>query len=75
MTSEDKHTVQQKFINHDAEQSIEWAKQFITIIRNLRASINVAPSVKLPMVFVHSSLSMVGKQNLLDNQFLIKISY
>lgn len=63
----------QKFINPDAEQSIEWAKQFITIIRNLRASINIAPSVKLPMVFVHSSLSIVEKQNLLDNQFLIKI--
>ena len=63
----------QKFINNNAEQSINWVKKFITTIRNLRASMNVALGIKLPVVFVDSSLINIEKEFLLSNQDLIKI--
>lgn len=63
---------EQKFINNSAEQSISWVKKFITTIRNLRSSMNIAPKVILPMVFVDHSLINTEKEYLLNNQDLIK---
>lgn len=59
---------EQKFINNNAEQSINWVKKFITTIRNLRSSMNISPKIKLPIVFVNNNSE---KKYLLNNQDLI----
>ncbi|MGI9214131.1 MAG: class I tRNA ligase family protein, partial [Gammaproteobacteria bacterium] len=40
------------FINLDADHAMLWVKNFITTVRNLRSTINLPNSVKLPVVFV-----------------------
>ena len=61
-----------KFINSNAEQTMLWVKNFITTIRNLRSTINLPNSVKLPVIFIENSLTDIEKKYLLTNQDLIK---
>ena len=60
-------------IDTQAIANIEWAKQVIIGVRNIRGEMNISPSVKLPLYFAQGSES--DKQRLEDNQqFLLKLA-
>ena len=60
-------------IDAQATADIEWAKQVIVGVRNIRGEMNISPSIKLPLYFAQGSQS---DKNRLENnqQFLIKLA-
>ena len=60
-------------IDAEAVADIEWAKQVIVGVRNIRGEMNIAPSIKLPLYFAQGNTS--DKQRLENNQqFLTKLA-
>ena len=60
------------FVDLYAEQSVGWIKKFITAVRNIRSSLNIAPGIKLSKVFVDAALNDLEKNYLTNHQQLIK---
>ncbi|MGD0466176.1 MAG: valine--tRNA ligase [Gammaproteobacteria bacterium] len=58
---------EQEFIDYNAEQSMGLVKKFIIAIRNIRGTMNINPSVVLPIVFINNNLG-----DLLNHQNIIK---
>lgn len=55
-------------VNSNAEQEVLLVKKFIIAIRNVRGTMNIAPSVVLPIIFINNN-----SENILANQNIIKI--
>jgi valyl-tRNA synthetase len=59
----------QSHVDHQAQQDLEWVKQFIVAVRNIRGEMDIAPSKALPVLI--KNISTEDKRRLTENtQFL-----
>jgi valyl-tRNA synthetase len=59
----------QSHVDHQAQQDLEWVKQFIVAVRNIRGEMDIAPSKALPVLI--KNISTEDQRRLTENtQFL-----